>query len=598
MGLVLATAPSAAQEGPRQLETGLQPHGTLRWSRESTPVLLVSTRRGDGWLHLARRYSGTSDTASRIKRANAPLEHPMRDRRVRIPVELLRADLRVAAAQRIFPADRRVSGGYEHWVLDPFGRGEESWAWLADLFTGRRSNAEILQRANRAPGGGSPDRGTVVLIPEQQLIDAFAGLTPVATPVPTATPSPTPRPRISPTPNRSTAVPRVEGATLPAVSPGSQNGVLSYGVDSEGEYAIYRLRRGEALYSAVVVRFTGQLRAKAVNATAAEIAVRSGIADVTDIPVGYAIKIPLSMLLPIHLPVDHPRRLAWLAERKELAGFLEEVEATDLSGVHVILDAGHGGQDSGASVNGLWEATYAYDIACRIKEKLERHTEATVYMMRGDAKLGFSIPRRGRLEQHRDQFLFSTPRYNLTDSNTGVNLRWYMGNDVVRRLERQGVSRSRTVFISIHADSLHPSVRGAMAYVPARQLRKSSHTAKRRSLKAFQEYRANPTVKLSDDFKAKAEASSRHLAEQMIAHIRINGLEVHPYEPVRGRIRRGRRTPFVPAVLHYSLAQNAVLVECCNMANTADRNLLVDQAWREKFALAVVEGVADAFSAR
>ncbi len=65
-----------------------------------------------------------------------------------------------------------------------------------------------------------------------------------------------------------------------------------------GEYAVYRLQRGEALYSAVVVRFTGQLLAVQVNETAMEIAARSGIDDVTDISVGYPVKIPLDLLLP------------------------------------------------------------------------------------------------------------------------------------------------------------------------------------------------------------------------------------------------------------------------------------------------------------
>jgi N-acetylmuramoyl-L-alanine amidase len=54
----------------------------------------------------------------------------------------------------------------------------------------------------------------------------------------------------------------------------------------------------------------------------------------------------------------------------------------------------------------------------------------------------------------------------------------------------------------------------------------------------------------------------------------------------------------VPAVIRYSAAQHAVLLECCNMANAGDRRKLVDRSWRESFALAVVEGTAAAFGAR
>jgi N-acetylmuramoyl-L-alanine amidase len=52
----------------------------------------------------------------------------------------------------------------------------------------------------------------------------------------------------------------------------------------------------------------------------------------------------------------------------------------------------------------------------------------------------------------------------------------------------------------------------------------------------------------------------------------------------------------VPAVLRYTAAQNAVLVEACNMANAGDRALLLQAGWREEFAKAVVEGVAEAFA--
>ena len=74
-----------------------------------------------------------------------------------------------------------------------------------------------------------------------------------------------------------------------------------------------------------------------------------------------------------------------------------------------------------------------------------------------------------------------------------------------------------------------------------------------------------------------------------------NEIGVHPYEPIRDRVLRGRRS-WVPAVLRYTAAQNAVLVEACNMANPEDRTLLLQWEWRESFARAVVEGTASAFA--
>jgi N-acetylmuramoyl-L-alanine amidase len=556
---------------------------------------------------LARRLAGTAQAAGRLQRANPGLEQPLLDRAVRVPLAALRGELRLEAVGRLFPADRRVAPGWEHWVLDPFGGGEESWALLAEVFAGRPDLETELRRAARARAGGAPPRGRPVLIPEAVLLAAFRAVEPA--PVPTATPSPSvaePARVDGPDPTSSaapvpTAQPRAEvppPSPTPSVaarpSPPRGNGVLDYGTDGEGDYAVYRLRRGEALYSAVVIRFTGQLEAAQVNRTAEAIARRSGIDDVTSIPVGQPIRIPLDLLLPEHLPADHERRRAWEQEQRELARFVEVVHAADLSGVHVILDAGHGGQDTGAVVKGVWEATYVYDIFCRIKANLERHTRATVWSVRKDPRLGFEPPARDLLEQRRGQILLTRPPYGLQDSTVGVHLRWYLTNHIVTRRVGREVPRSRTVFLSVHADSLHPSVRGAMVYVPARGLRPDRYAPQLRALQGFEEARDEPTVVLGRDFRARAEASSRRLAAHVVASLRGDGIEVHPYEPVRDRVLRGSRS-WVPAVLKYSLAQNAILVECCNMANDDDRAQLLEREWRERFARGVVAGIAAAF---
>jgi N-acetylmuramoyl-L-alanine amidase len=370
---------------------------------------------------------------------------------------------------------------------------------------------------------------------------------------------------------------------------------LDYGSDELGEYAIYRLRRGEALYSAVVVRFTGQLLAKQVNETAMEIARRSEIEDVTDIPVGYPVRIPLDLLLPEYLPAENPRRQAWAEEQRELGRFLEIVHATDLSGVQVILDAGHGGNDTGALVGGLWESDYAYDIMCRIKANLEKHTQAKVWTTVALKGGGCAVRSIDRLPHRRDAYILTRPPYTLEDSVLGVHLRWYLTNDIILNRLGPNFPRSRTVFLSVHADSLHPTVRGAMVYVPSRYLRPAKFTVDRKDIKRFAEYRNHPTVRLGADFKARVEASSRHLAENIISSLEKNEIGIHPYEPVRDRVLRGRRS-WVPAVLRFTAAQNAVLLEACNMANPEDRALLQRAAWRERFALAVVEGMASAFA--
>src|SRR5207245_1458157 len=105
----------------------------------------------------------------------------------------------------------------------------------------------------------------------------------------------------------------------------------------------YRLKRGEALYSSVIVRFTGRLHAEDVNAKAVEIAARNGIADVRQIPAGFAVKIPIEDLSPEFRPPDDPARIEEEKTRLEAAQFVNRVRAADLSGVTFVLDAGHGG---------------------------------------------------------------------------------------------------------------------------------------------------------------------------------------------------------------------------------------------------------------
>jgi N-acetylmuramoyl-L-alanine amidase len=567
----------AADEGPQSVDFQFAPHGTIRWQRGRSPGLIVQPLRGDGWITISRRYTGGTSAASALRQANPELKSPMRDRKLLVPIEVLRDDLRLEAVRCLFPVDQRIEAGWQHFVLDPFGTGEESWKWLSALFVGRDDGVGDLKRANPAYAERGLRRGRPIVVPESMLLPVFKSLAPVTTPTPAATATAPPAP-----------TPKLATATGAAVVP------LEYGSDELGAYAVYRLRRGEALYSAVVVRFTGQLLAVQVNETAMEIAERSGIDDVTDIPVGYPVKIPLDLLLPEYLPVDHPRRVAWIEGQRELGNFLEVVHATDLSGVQVILDAGHGGTDTGALVAGLWESEYSYDIMCRIKANLERHTRAKVWTTIRQKARGYTVSPVDRLDHRRDAYLLTRPPYPLEDSVLGVHLRWYLTNDII--LNRLGTNfpRSKTVFLSVHADSLHPSVRGAMVYVPSRYLRPSEFTVDRRDIKKFTEYRNHPTVRLGSDFKARVEASSRHLADNIVSSLESNDIGIHPYEPVRDRVLRGRRS-WVPAVLRFTAAQNAVLVEACNMANAEDRTLLQQAAWREQFARAVVEGMASAF---
>src|SRR6185503_964671 len=110
-------------------------------------------------------------------------------------------------------------------------------------------------------------------------------------------------------------------------------------------------------------------------------ALRSGIDDVHAIPVGFPVKIPLEYLTEDFLPADDPRAQEYRREKAEASQFAVPLRAEGLAGVRVIVDAGHGGRDTGTLHAGVWESTYVYDVACRLRKVLAERTKAEVVMI-------------------------------------------------------------------------------------------------------------------------------------------------------------------------------------------------------------------------
>jgi len=451
------------------------------------------------------------------------------------------------------------------WLHRSRGEGLDRVAlWL----TGNAANAGELRRAN----GRSNDLlrpGDEVQVPVALLLPIF---------------------RVEPAPAAAPAV--AQALQAPAAGPASTSPVdtiaLDYGEDAQGKYAIYRLRAGEALYSAVVVRFTGRDLADDVNALSAEIAKRSGIVDVTDIPVGYPVKVPLEMVLPEYLPAGHPRHVEYEAAVSASARFRNQVTAVDLAGITVILDAGHGGRDVGAAMGGVWESLYVYDIMLRVKRLLEAYTAARVVPTTRDGE-EFRLDDRDVLAFSRGHAVLTTPPYVIEDSRVGVNLRWYLANGVHHRAASQS-GPEKVVFVSIHADSLHPSLRGAMVYIPEAGRSGGNPARAGADYGGRQEVRDHPRGGLSRKELLRSEGLSRDLAAHLLAAFRAEGLAVHPFKPVRETVIRNRRK-WVPAVLRYNHVPAKVLLEVCNLANPDDRALIQTRAFREKVAQAMVEGI-------
>jgi N-acetylmuramoyl-L-alanine amidase len=135
-----------------------------------------------------------------------------------------------------------------------------------------------------------------------------------------------------------------------------------------------------------------------------------------------------------------------------------------------------------------------------------------------------------------------------------------------------------------------------MVYIP--EAGRSGGTPPRRGADygGRREVREHPQGGLSRRELVRSEGLSRELADRVLAAFRAEGLAVHPFKPVRETVIRNRRK-WVPAVLRYNHVPAKILLEVCNLANAEDRALIQTRAFREKVALALVEGILGYYGA-
>jgi len=526
--------------------------GELRVSIEEDEQVFLSARPlpGEALDAFARRFTDDPATKKEILAGNAGMNLMRKDVFVRVPYRLLSDNYRRIAMEALFPGDRGDAKGWIHVVTAPAGHPESLWR-IAEWFTGDGSNYRSIREEGQIAALPT-ESGEAVRIPARLLLPAF------------------------------------RSAAADAATASAPESLLEFGQDEKGRYALYRLKRGEALYSSVVIRFTGRLHAEDVRAKAEEIAARNGITDVRAIPAGFAVKIPVEDLAPEFRPADDPARIAEEKSRLEAQQFVNRVRAADLSGVTFVLDAGHGGRDIGASVDGVEEARYVYDLASRVQALLSEHTKAQVVA----TVQGKGTCRRlaDAVSDTRAARVLTHPPYPLDDAVAGVNLRWYLANAVLRSVERQGGSEDRTVFVSLHADSLHPAVRGLMVYIPGERFLRNAFRKNGAVYSSRREVREAPKVSFSRRERIKAEGISRDLAEKIVRAFRAAELPLHAYQPIRANVIRGGRE-WVPAILRYNRIPARVLVEVCNLNNPEDRKLLVTRAYRDRVAQALVSAL-------
>jgi N-acetylmuramoyl-L-alanine amidase len=585
--VLLSAAPATQAPIAPIASAQISPSLRATLTRDYQVDVTVKPHAGDAWTRLARRVSGDASNWEEIAALNEADETLKTHKAIRVPYALLRPELQRDVIHTLFPQDQRTPDGWKHVVVGARGiEGESLWN-IAEWFTGAGANYTLIRKANPSQGL-STRKGDVILIPKRLLTAAFGGSSEEENAPKTAAEVRKPADDAT---QRATADEDVPEATVVAL-PGqpSLTPSLLYERAAAEPHAVYRLQKGEALYSSVGIRFTGRVYARDVNDVIDRIVKFNEIDDVSKIPVDYPVKIPMDLLSPEFLPGDAPQRIAQEATRRESAMAAKRTRAAGLSGVHVILDAGHGGTDPGTAHDDLWESAYVYDVACRLKKILERDSAAKVSMTTKSKKNGFTVANRNVLDGANDHYVQTTPKYLLDDAIVGVNLRWYLANSVFRRAMKTGVPREKVIFLSIHADSLHPSLRGAMAYIPGASFVKGSYQKSGDIYLARAEVREQPRVTHTRRDALMAEGLSRELAESVMESFGRRALKVHPFEPVRDNvIRRGRE--WVPAVIRHNQVPTRLLLEVCNLGNRRDRELIQTKQYRQQLAEALFDGI-------
>jgi len=512
--------------------------------------LAVSPRPGDTWTALAARWAPEAGAEALAAWNGVGLATALPGE-IRLPLALASPELRRLALGAVFPADGREEGAWIHraraGTLPTYGEGlGEVAAW----FTGDARRWRELARANGL-AGPELSAGQRVRIPDALLHPAFAA------------------------------------------RPTSADGSLEYGSDREGPYAGYRLKAGEALYSAVVLRYTGRTATEDVQTVLETVQRRSEIALATDIPVGWLVKVPFDLLEPEFLPESDPARRAQEQASRERAEALAKQPVPKagrrLEGVLVVLDPGHGGRDLGTMGHGIWEHDYVYDLTCRLKRWLETHTRARVLLTLEDLETGTEPSDAEPLRANQQGTVGTHPPFlarEIGEAPMGVNLRWYLANAVYREARAAGSSADRVVFLSLHADSRHPALRGAMVYVPGATRCAGTHGFGNASYRVYREVRAAPFVSLPRKDLVRSEAVSRKLAESVVRELRAAGLPVQTIKPIRDRVLRGD-TSWVPAVLRANVIPAKLLIEVLNLSNGEDAALLRAAGERQRIAEAL-----------
>lgn len=470
---------------------------------------------------------------------------------ISVPFALLNYAYKKRALLQVFPNDVETDSSWVHVVT----HAKETWASVAEIFSGNTDYVDLLLQENGIEEEDDFRPGQVIKIPAHLLQESLRRFPLVVAP-------PEPKPASPST------------APKPVAPLHSQDPELRLVTRAGKTFGTYRLKRGEALYSAVVVRFTGRVDAEEVNQIARELMRLNGIADASRIPTGAEIKIPLALIDEALLTEEPPEPRITPAPRTGRTR-------------HVILDAGHGGKDPGTIMRDLREDEVAYDLMRRVQEGLERNGIQVHPLVSVDGKAHMSNGHSPKSLKH--AYVNATPAYYIEDGRIGLNLRIYLIDAIYRDLLRAGVSADDILFMSIHLDHLHPSVNGTMIYIPGAEERASKFKASEEVFDKYQESR-DRTIVFSAKENRHAESASWAFSQALIASLRKARLPVHAFKPVRKYVYRGGKK-WTPGIIRYNRVPTAVLIEAANFSNSEDQKRIRTSQFRGQLADTIVQTI-------
>ena len=491
----------------------------------------------------------------------------------------------------VFNQDYVDADGWWHTCTFTDRDGHETVKMLCAWLTGKASNSHKILSDKRNKGIEN------ILLKGQRLFIRKGLLLDVMRP-------PSPRPAPPEEPAKEEAAPK-EDAAAPASEEAPADldalaGELTYGSDAKGAYAAYLLKQGEALYTAVVVRFTDMHDNGDILAACETIRERSGIKNVRGMKTGQKILIPMDMLSDRFRPKDSEQRKEFeetISEAKRLRK--QQVHTKALDGIVVVVDPGHGGRDQGCAKErlGLYEDGINYDIACRVKQILETQTRAKVYMTVLDRQQKYEPSDGKRFASRTDKVVLTTPPYPNQDAKVSANLRWYLANAIYRDEVAKGRDPRKIVFTSFHTDALYNAeLRGAMIYIPGAKYRRESEEPKGIDYTQYKEARGHRIASSTAAERRRDEALSRNFADDIMTSLGKKKIRRHlEGDWIRSQIRQEGGRVYVPSVLRNTLIPTKVLIEAANMTNDSDCERLANPAWRQSFAEAYVDALKSYF---